>query len=107
MRPKPLLQPPSFAVRAFSDSTNYFGILLDDNSRKPICRLHFNRAKKYIEIFGENTPQNSQGSKLGTKHEIQSPDDINAFAEKLIACVMHYEQKGDQESQTDGDDSDV
>src|SRR6202000_1005398 len=24
------------------DTQSYFGILLDDNNRKPICRLHFN-----------------------------------------------------------------
>jgi hypothetical protein len=30
------------------DTQSYFGILLDDNNRKPICRLHFNRTQKYI-----------------------------------------------------------
>src|SRR5690606_16607120 len=33
------------------DTQSYFGILLDDNNRKPICRLHFNRSQKYIGLF--------------------------------------------------------
>lgn len=36
---------------AFRDTQSYFGILLDDNNRKPICRLHFNSTNKYIELF--------------------------------------------------------
>jgi hypothetical protein len=39
---------------AHRDTLNYFGILLDDNRRKPIRRLHFNRPEKYVSIFGEN-----------------------------------------------------
>ena len=82
------------------DTINYFGILLDDNSRKPICRLHFNRAKKYLEIFGAETTLTSQGAKQGTKYEIPSPSAINDFAEKLVACVMHYEE-GEQDNPSD------
>lgn len=33
------------------DTKSYCGILLDDNNRKPVCRLHFNRAQKYIGVF--------------------------------------------------------
>ena len=33
------------------DTKSYFGVLLDDNNRKPICRLHFNRSQKYIGLF--------------------------------------------------------
>lgn len=36
---------------AFRDTQSYFGILLDDNNRKPICRLHFNSTNKYVELF--------------------------------------------------------
>ena len=36
------------------DTQTYFGILLDDNNRKPIARLWFNRSKKYLGIFDEN-----------------------------------------------------
>lgn len=36
---------------AHRDTLSYFGILLDDNNRKPLCRLHFNTANKYLETF--------------------------------------------------------
>src|SRR5690606_26338461 len=35
------------------DTQSYFGILLDDNNRKPLCRLHLNAGKKYIGLFDE------------------------------------------------------
>ena len=37
---------------AARDVQSYFGILLDDNNRKPICRLYFNTSRKSIGIFG-------------------------------------------------------
>jgi len=37
----------------YRDTHSYFGILLDDNNRKPICRLHFNRKQKYVSIFDQ------------------------------------------------------
>lgn len=33
------------------DSKSYFAVLLDDNNRKPICRLWFNRRQKYVGVF--------------------------------------------------------
>jgi predicted type IV restriction endonuclease len=36
------------------DTKSYFGILLDDNNRKPIARLWFNRSKKYLSLFDEH-----------------------------------------------------
>ena len=36
------------------DTRSYMGVLLDNNNRKPICRLHFNNpSKKYIQVFGK------------------------------------------------------
>ena len=35
----------------YRDNASYFNVLLDDNIRKTVCRLHFNRAQKYIELF--------------------------------------------------------
>ena len=32
---------------AARDTISYFGILADDNNRRPICRLHFNGKQKY------------------------------------------------------------
>ena len=35
------------------DVRSYFGVLLDDNNRKPICRFWFNGSKKYLGVFDE------------------------------------------------------
>lgn len=65
------------------DTKSYFGILLDDNNRKPICRLHFNRSQKYIGLFDEE--------KTETRHPISSLDEIYEFAEQLKATISQYE----------------
>lgn len=64
------------------DTQSYFGVLLDDNNRKPICRLHFNRNLKYIGIFDEG--------KNETRHPIASLDEIFGFAEQLKTTVGYY-----------------
>ena len=64
------------------DTKSYFGILLDDNNRKPICRLHFNRAQKYIGIFDED--------KNETRHPISGLDDIYLHADILKATACSY-----------------
>ena len=66
------------------DTQSYCGILLDDNNRKPICRLHFNRVQKYIGIFDKN--------KNETRHPITSIDDIYSFTELLTETAKGYEQ---------------
>jgi hypothetical protein len=65
------------------DTQSYFGVLLDDNNRKPICRLHFNRNQKYIGIFDEE--------KAETKHPISTLDEIFNFSEHLKATAALYE----------------
>lgn len=65
------------------DTKSYFGILLDDNNRKPICRLHFNRAQRYIGIFDEN--------KVETRHPIEAIDDIFNFEDELIKTATSYD----------------
>lgn len=64
------------------DTQSYMGILLDDNNRKPICRLHFNRSQKYVGIFDER--------KSETRHPISSIDEIYNFAEALRKTVGFY-----------------
>lgn len=64
------------------DTQSYFGILLDDNNRKPIARLHFNRTQKYIGTFDE--------AKKETRHPIESVDDIFELAELLKATALTY-----------------
>ena len=64
------------------DTQSYFGILLDDNNRKPICRLHFNSSNKYIETF--------DADKKGTKHLLESLNDIYKYKDELIATCKMY-----------------
>lgn len=65
------------------DVRSYCGILLDDNNRKTICRLHFNRSQKYLGIFGVD--------KTEDKVAIDSVDDIYKHADRLKAIVQYYD----------------
>jgi hypothetical protein len=65
------------------DTQTYCGILLDDNNRKPICRLYFNGTKKYIATFDEN--------KKETRYELTKMDDIFQHTEKMILSIKNYE----------------
>lgn len=42
------------------DNQSYFAILLDDNNRKPICRLHFNGKKKAVTFFDNEKEERIQ-----------------------------------------------
>jgi len=64
------------------DTKSYFGILVDDNNRKPICRLHFNRSQKYIGLFDIE--------KNETRHPIGTVDDIYSFTDILKATASLY-----------------
>ena len=64
------------------DTKSYFGILLDDNNRKPICRLHFNGRKKYIGLF------DAQRKEL--RHTLQSLDELYQHSDAIIAMVEYY-----------------
>ncbi|ALR91331.1 type I restriction endonuclease [Vibrio alginolyticus] len=65
------------------DTQSYFGVLLDDNNRKPLCRLHFNAKQKYIGVLGEDRKE--------TRHAITSVDDIFEHADLLLEVASRYE----------------
>jgi hypothetical protein len=68
---------------AMRDVISYCGILLDDNNRKPICRLHFNSSQKYLGLFDRD------------KHEKRVPieriDDIFDYRDQIRATPSFYE----------------
>ncbi|MBO9658185.1 MAG: restriction endonuclease, partial [Chitinophagaceae bacterium] len=66
------------------DAQSYFAILLDDNNRKPICRLYLNGSKRYIGIFDEQ--------KKETKIEILTVDDIFLHGEAMGKTVEGYDK---------------
>ncbi|WLI44439.1 type I restriction endonuclease [Pseudomonas beijingensis] len=67
---------------AHRDTQSYFGILLDDNNRKPIARLHFNRTQKYLGVFDKD--------KNETRHPINSLDEIYEFSDSLKETITFY-----------------
>lgn len=73
---------------AARDTQSYFGILLDDNNRKPICRLHFNAKQKYLGVFDAN--------KQETRHPIDSLDDIFNYSDSLNQTVLSYTEDKDK-----------
>ncbi|WP_417563100.1 type I restriction endonuclease [Microbacterium sp.] len=64
------------------DSKSYFAVLLDDNNRKPIARLHFNSRQKYIGLLDQD--------KTETRHPIDSLDEIYAHADAIREAVQRY-----------------
>ena len=60
------------------------GILIDDNNRKPICRLWFNTKQKYIGVFDENKEE--------TRIPIDSVIDIYQHADKILETLATYEK---------------
>ncbi|MFL5664130.1 MAG: type I restriction endonuclease [Ktedonobacteraceae bacterium] len=66
----------------YRDTQNYFGILCDDNNRKPICRLHFNGKQKYINIMDTN--KNEERIPIGNLNEIYK------LADQLRAAAGSY-----------------
>jgi predicted type IV restriction endonuclease len=69
---------------AHRDAQSYFSIFLDDNNRKPICRLYLNGTRKYIGVF--------DGEKKEVKTEIATLDDIYNFSVQLQSAVELYEK---------------
>lgn len=65
------------------DTQSYFGVLFDDNNRKPICRFYFNSSKKYLATFDEN--------KKETKHQLDSLTDLYEFEDVLAGTLKYYE----------------
>jgi predicted type IV restriction endonuclease len=67
------------------DTQSYFGILIDDNNRKPVCRLHLDGGKKYITLFDENRKE--------VKTEIKGLDDIYSYSDNLVSTALSYEAR--------------
>lgn len=67
------------------DTQSYMGILLDDNNRKPLARLHFNRNQKYLGIFDENRKEE--------RVVINNLDEIYQHGEKMRRVFAFYESE--------------
>lgn len=75
---------------AHRDVKTYFGVLLDDNNRKPLCRLHFNTGQKYLGLINEKKEEE--------RVPIESLDDIYKHADRIRAAVSFYEKPQERTS---------
>lgn len=66
------------------DARSYCAILLDNNNRRPIIRLHFNAKRvKYITLFHEDRSEE--------RIRIEGVDDIYTYADRLRATAASYD----------------
>ncbi|MDQ3561232.1 MAG: restriction endonuclease, partial [Pseudomonadota bacterium] len=63
------------------DQKSYCGILIDNNNRKPLARLHFNRSVRYIGLFDGEQEERTR---------IESLDQIYDFASRLRKTAERY-----------------
>ena len=68
---------------AIRDRQTYCGILLDDNNRKPICRLFFDSGQKYLGLINED--------RSVERVPIDSPEGIYGYADRLRDTVRRYD----------------
>ena len=66
----------------FRDAQTYFTIIVDDNNRKPICRLYLGAGKRFIGIL--------DAEKKEVKQEIQTLDDLYQYTEQLTKIAEAY-----------------
>lgn len=67
------------------DTQSYMGILLDNNNRKPLARLHFNRNQKYLGVFDEQRNE--------SRIPITNLDEIYQHAETMRRVFAFYESE--------------
>lgn len=65
------------------DAKSYCAILIDNNNRKPLARLHFNRSIKYIGLFDGEVEE---------RLIIESLDQIYDHTERLRATAKRYSE---------------
>lgn len=64
------------------DNKSYFNLLLDDNNRKPLCRLHFNRKQKYLGLF--------DADKTERRVPLDRVEEIYSHADVLRETLRRY-----------------
>lgn len=66
----------------YRDAQSYFAIFIDDNNRKPLCRMYLNKTQWSIGIIKED--------KSEVKYKIISLDDIYQYQDDLKATASLY-----------------
>ena len=70
------------------DVQSYCGVLLDDNNRKPICRLYLSGARKSIGLFDNDERKEDRIT-------LDNLEAIHDFADRLRSTAQMYEKKKD------------
>ncbi len=68
---------------AARDTKSYFGVLLDDNNRKWICRLHFNGKQKYLGLHIKDKEEE--------RFTLDKIEDIYNYKKTLIDIVTRLD----------------
>lgn len=68
---------------AIRDAKSYCAVLLDDNNRKPLARLHFNRSIKYLGLFDGDNEERVM---------IETLDEIYQYSDRLRSTASKYAQ---------------
>lgn len=67
----------------YRDAQTYFTIIVDDNNRKPVCRLYLNSPSNWqISFIGDD--------KKETKFKINTLDEIFNYSEELIGATGRF-----------------
>jgi predicted type IV restriction endonuclease len=66
------------------DAKSYCAVLVDNNNRKPLTRLHFNRPIKYISLFDGDKEERAA---------IDSLDHIYDYTDRLRATASRYSEE--------------
>jgi hypothetical protein len=81
------MDPKRIAIR---DTKSYCGILLDDNNRKPLCRLYFHGGQKYIGLFNDRKEEQ--------RHPIADLNEVYGFGDHFKRMVTLYDTNQVKES---------
>ncbi|MEE1655062.1 type I restriction endonuclease [Microvirga sp. CF3062] len=73
-----ILKPSRVIMR---DQKSYCGILVDDNNRKPLVRLHFNRTVKYLGLFDKEQEE---------RVKVDTLDEIYEHADRIRSTAQIY-----------------
>ncbi len=80
---KEILRPVVDKSRVSRSGTQYdCDLILDDNKRKPICKIRLKRKQAYLGVFDKN--------KKETRQRVNSYDEVYAFAEEFKATANRY-----------------
>ena len=68
------------------DQRGFCSVLLDNNNRKPICRLRFNSQQKYLGLVDQQ--------KQEQRVAIEDVDEIYSYIDLIRATVGFYDNQG-------------